>query len=80
MGGVAVAARDAEALTERTVWKTFFWDDLELRRGVDKIQTFPENFLGFTATDKDRIFIYMFTSEYIYEIYIIWPKFILFKA
>lgn len=29
MGGVAEAARDAEALTERTVWKTRFWDTLQ---------------------------------------------------
>lgn len=28
IGGVAVADRDAEALMERTVWKTLLWDDL----------------------------------------------------
>lgn len=29
MGGVAAAARDAEALMERTVWKTLLWDVLK---------------------------------------------------
>lgn len=29
MGGVAAAARNAEALMERTVWKTFLWDILQ---------------------------------------------------
>lgn len=28
IGGVAVADREAEALMERTVWKTLLWDDL----------------------------------------------------
>lgn len=50
MGGVAAAARDAEALMERTVWKTLLWDILQgeevkgQRRGsqIDKILSTTE--------------------------------------
>lgn len=32
MGGVAKAGRGDEALMERTVWKTRFWDTLQAER------------------------------------------------
>lgn len=32
MGGVAEAGRDVEELTERTVWKTRFWEILQDQR------------------------------------------------